>query len=507
MMASPVAFFHEDSRFTMTARHQLRLGKRLGRDRSAIDATAAPPVGEMLQLARERKGVDLYRAERDTKIRLRYLAALEDGDWSELPAPVYTKGFLRNYAIYLGLEPDEILDRWRDEMEQLRTATRVAVAPPPMPLVEPGGRRLTLSPQMVVGALLVVVIVAFVGYLGVQFMRFVDVTEIGLTYPPNVVSVIDAEQVTLRGTAGRGALISITGPDGQLYNTTTDQTGTWSRDVPLTRGRNNFTIVATDPVTQRESKTVELAITVPLPSSSPGATATVVPPPPITMTLFGPTDGYTTTDPNVIVSGTTTGTRITVASTYVGAPPATAPPLPTPVPSGLALPSARPARTPTRSAPPSASGIPSPAAPPAGPTADITVPSGSFTQSLTFPVGTWRLTITSGATGLAPVSQSLQIVVQPPAVPIIHLSILVAGKQTTLKVNADGVTVPELDGITVTDGQTYTATASSEFCVRSTNANKLSLTLDGTPLGLLSGQAGSWIIKPGQPPEPAPSPC
>src|SRR4051795_10955130 len=123
----------------MTCRHQLRIGnRRVGRDRTAIDATPAPPVGETLQLARERKGVDLYRAERDTKIRLRYLAALEDADWDDLPALVYTKGFLRNYAIYLGLEPDDILDRWREEMEQLQTATRFAAAPPPMPLVEPG---------------------------------------------------------------------------------------------------------------------------------------------------------------------------------------------------------------------------------------------------------------------------------------------------------------------------------------------------------------------------------
>ena len=48
--------------------------------------------------ARERKGVDLYRAERDTKIRARYLAALERGEYRELPGAVYTKGFLRNYA-------------------------------------------------------------------------------------------------------------------------------------------------------------------------------------------------------------------------------------------------------------------------------------------------------------------------------------------------------------------------------------------------------------------------
>src|SRR6478672_13979033 len=78
---------------------------------------AEPVAGlpERLLAARERKGVDLYRAERDTKIRARYLAALERGDWRELPGSVYTKGFLRNYALYLGLDPDEILLQWRSE--------------------------------------------------------------------------------------------------------------------------------------------------------------------------------------------------------------------------------------------------------------------------------------------------------------------------------------------------------------------------------------------------------
>jgi cytoskeletal protein RodZ len=355
----------------MTARHQLRLGKRLGRDRAPIDATPAPLVGETLQLARERKGVDLYRAERDTKIRLRYLAALEDGDWDELPAPVYTKGFLRNYAIYLGLEPDEILDRWRDEMEQLRTATRVAVAPPPMPLVEPGGRRFTISPALIVAGLVVVVIVLFIGYIGVQFMRFATPTEVGLTYPPNVVSTIDAQQVTLQGTAGRGALIQITGPDGTPYSTTADEKGVWSRQVPLARGRNTFSVIATDPVTQRDSAPLQLTITVPLPTASPGvsgAPATAAPPPPITMSLFGPANGFSTTDPNVVVSGTTTGTRVTIGTTYISAPTVTPPP------SGLPLPTPTPTPGPDATPAPTVSAAP----PPPGPSADITVTSGSF---------------------------------------------------------------------------------------------------------------------------------
>ena len=102
----------------MTTREQLK--RAVGVDRSEAGRgiaarSPAPSLPERLYAARERKGVDLYRAERDTKIRARYLGALERGDYKELPGAVYTKGFLRNYALYLGLDPDEVLDQWRRE--------------------------------------------------------------------------------------------------------------------------------------------------------------------------------------------------------------------------------------------------------------------------------------------------------------------------------------------------------------------------------------------------------
>jgi cytoskeletal protein RodZ len=503
----------------MTARHQLRIGKRLGRDRNTIDATPAPPVGETLQLARERKGVDLYRAERDTKIRLRYLEALEDSDWDELPAPVYTKGFLRNYAIYLGLEPDEILDRWREEMEQLRTATRVAVAPPPMPLVEPGGRRFTLSPAIIVALLVVVVIALFFGYLGVQFMRFVDVTPVALTYPANVVSTIDAEQVTLQGTAGRGALIAITGPDGTPYSTTADENGNWSRQVPLASGRNNFTVIATDPVTQRAATPLQLTVIVPLPSNSPGAISTVAPPPPITLNLFGPPNGYTTTDPSVTISGSTTGTNVTIASAYIGAPPVTPPPTIAPSPSGSPDPNATPTPTPKSTPSPTPSPSPSPSpllspgasptAAPVGPSADLTVTNGQFSQALTYPVGHWSVTVTSQAAGLAPVVQQIEILVQAPPVQVHTMTIFVAQKNgVTLRVTADGVVVPGLDGIHAADQAQFTVEAQNQWCVHTTGTS-ISLTVDGTPLLELSqlGSGQNWIVKPTQQPQPTSQPC
>ena len=100
--------------------------------RPRADVEPTPSLPERLLAARERKGVDLYRAERDTKIRARYLAALERGDYRELPGAVYTKGFLRNYALYLGLDPDEVLLQWRRERGDAQEPQAVIAVPRPI---------------------------------------------------------------------------------------------------------------------------------------------------------------------------------------------------------------------------------------------------------------------------------------------------------------------------------------------------------------------------------------
>src|SRR5580765_1587347 len=118
----------------MTTREQLR--RAVSGDRAESGRTepaeTTPGLPERLYAARERKGVDLYRAERDTKIRARYLGALERGDYKELPGAVYTKGFLRNYALYLGLDPDEVLNHWRRERGDVRDTAPIIAVPRPI---------------------------------------------------------------------------------------------------------------------------------------------------------------------------------------------------------------------------------------------------------------------------------------------------------------------------------------------------------------------------------------
>ncbi|MBC7233186.1 MAG: helix-turn-helix domain-containing protein [Chloroflexi bacterium] len=80
-------------------------------------------LGEMLRKAREAKGLSLEQVEEATKIVRSYLQALEDEEFERLPAPVYVKGFLKNYASYLGLDPQDVLS--------LYTASTTPISPTP----------------------------------------------------------------------------------------------------------------------------------------------------------------------------------------------------------------------------------------------------------------------------------------------------------------------------------------------------------------------------------------
>jgi hypothetical protein len=74
-------------------------------------------IGEALKRARTGQGIDARTAEERTKIRIKYLRALESEDWDVLPSPAYTKGFLRTYATMLGLDAEALVDEYRRQVE------------------------------------------------------------------------------------------------------------------------------------------------------------------------------------------------------------------------------------------------------------------------------------------------------------------------------------------------------------------------------------------------------
>ena len=87
--------------------------------------------GDTLKQARAHKGVTLKEAEQATRINRNHLAALEDEDLSALPPLIYQRGIVRNYALYLDLDPARILSLFEDSRGLDDSSTPAGVSPMP----------------------------------------------------------------------------------------------------------------------------------------------------------------------------------------------------------------------------------------------------------------------------------------------------------------------------------------------------------------------------------------
>jgi cytoskeleton protein RodZ len=94
-----------------------------------------PEIGQTLRETRMRNRIDITEVEAGTKIRAKYLRALENEEWDLLPGPTFVKTFLRSYADYLGLDSRMLVEEYKQRYERPSTMELTPFAP------RPGGRR------------------------------------------------------------------------------------------------------------------------------------------------------------------------------------------------------------------------------------------------------------------------------------------------------------------------------------------------------------------------------
>ncbi len=460
-------------RGTPTSRAQGPAGGGPGED---PDVRYAPRVGALLRAAREERGIDLFRAERDTKIRARHLAALEDGDDANLPGAVYARGFLRNYATYLGLDPDELAIRWRAERDHAPADDGTMVVPP-QPIADPH-RAFTFTPGVIVGLVLALIVVLFAAYVGLQLVRFSQVPPIGLDGPQVVEMQPDAVTVILRGSAARRAVVNVRGVTGELLTTTTaDDRGRWLVELGVGKGRNDFTLFARDPETGRDSAELPVVVTVPVPgitgpSPEPGVadgrSRTGVGQ--VRLEIVRPGDKATFENDVVPVEGTTDAVRVAVTVEWLAQAGGGTPGLLADVPDQ----------------------------PPAF---ELPVREGAFSGILPLPAGRWRLTFSvAGAGPLA--GGTLERVVDVRLGGVVAV-IAADGADATVAVDGDGETIEP--SLTLRDGEQAVFRARREILIRTSDAAATILTLNGVEIGALGIDAGpvAVILEKGKPPRPA----
>jgi cytoskeleton protein RodZ len=116
-----------------------------------------PEIGQTLRETRMRNRIDITEVEAGTKIRAKYLRALENEEWDLLPGPTFVKTFLRSYADYLGLDSRMLVEEYKQRYERPSTMELTPFAP------RPGGRRerrrrALLGPGLVVVFALLVIL-------------------------------------------------------------------------------------------------------------------------------------------------------------------------------------------------------------------------------------------------------------------------------------------------------------------------------------------------------------
>src|SRR5213593_4541892 len=122
-------------------------------------------VGSYLRNLREQQGVSLEELARGTRVLYRHLEALEADDYAALPAPVFTKGFIRAYCQVLGVVPDEALALYDPRPKEERPPTP---SPTPAPGVPPAAG----EPRTPRGHGAVLVSFALLVVLGVALFAF-----------------------------------------------------------------------------------------------------------------------------------------------------------------------------------------------------------------------------------------------------------------------------------------------------------------------------------------------
>jgi cytoskeleton protein RodZ len=124
-------------------------------------------VGATLREARNRRKIDLSEVEAATKIRVRYLRAMENEEWELLPGEAYARSFVRTYAGYLGLDAERLAEQQRRRSGAAVPAERLPRVDP-KPLATARRRRLPSFPPGLVAVMVSLLLIAALLAIGLS---------------------------------------------------------------------------------------------------------------------------------------------------------------------------------------------------------------------------------------------------------------------------------------------------------------------------------------------------
>lgn len=196
--------------------------------------TEGDTLAEQLKKTRLGKKLSLEKASEDLNISLKYLEALENGNFDRLPAGVYAKNFLREYCGYLGLDYGRMLKLYETE-----TGARRKIKPNELFSKKViGGVDLVTFPKIFRNLALAALVLVCLIFLGTRLNRIIVPPKLIINNPPD--NLITRERQT--------QIIGLSDPENQIVingeSVIADSDGNFLKTVSLKSGLNTITIVA-----------------------------------------------------------------------------------------------------------------------------------------------------------------------------------------------------------------------------------------------------------------------
>lgn len=183
-------------------------------------------VGLLLKQARENQKITLTQVQKNTRIRLHLLHAIESENWNAFPSKIYVEGVIKSYAKYLGLSPEKILAFFRRDYEKnedigFRKRLKPAV-------LHPESRR-------VMTVIVTAIVLIFIFYFGYLLYGYLTPPSVIFTSPKQT-TFRNTDRITITGHTEKEANVEVMGEQVFL-----DKQGNFQYELPLHKGINMIT--------------------------------------------------------------------------------------------------------------------------------------------------------------------------------------------------------------------------------------------------------------------------
>lgn len=208
-------------------------------------------LGEKLKKLRGDFRMSLSEISKVTRIQVKYLEYLENGEYTKLPAEVYVRGFLRSYARYLNIDEQALVklyDRERHIQENLSHETLKKT----FNVKNVSISSLVITPRTLVMVMIVLLVSGAFIYLFREFQAFAGAPRLIIFSPANGTTV-ETNETIVQGKTDKGARVSI---NNQSVFVGSD--GTFSDKLILQAGLNTVTIIAINRFDKEKSETLSL---------------------------------------------------------------------------------------------------------------------------------------------------------------------------------------------------------------------------------------------------------